>query len=101
MFISSLIFTQYFSVHVLESLDSTYIYIYNYTVCACVFIYLVGILCQWRFSVVIFFSNNRITKMTGNTFSAPGGSLSHSEVITERLKTYFASHLWLAFIELG
>lgn len=39
--------------------------------------------------------------MTGNILSAPGGSVSHLEVITERLKRYFAIHLWLFFIELG
>ena len=39
--------------------------------------------------------------MTGNTLSAPGGSIFHLEAITERLKRYFAFHLWLSFIELG
>jgi hypothetical protein len=39
--------------------------------------------------------------MIGNEISAPGGSLCFTEVITERLKRYFAFYLWLPFIELG
>ena len=38
------------------------------------------------------FSNNCITKMTSK-IAGSGGSLSHSEVITESLKRYFASCL--------
>lgn len=69
--------------------------------CICIYIYSWYFVSMAFFSSYIFFSNNCIMKMTGNTFSAPGGSLSRSEVITERLKTYFAFHLWLTFIELS
>lgn len=68
--------------------------------CMCIYLY------SWYFVSMTFFSsyifsNNCIMKKTGNTFSAPGESLSLSEVIIERLKTYFAFHLWLTFIELS
>lgn len=53
-------------------------------------------ICLWYY-----LGSNYITEMTGNTLGAPGDSFCYSEVITERLKRYFAFHLRLSFIELG